>query len=121
MTSQKNVFAELQPWLPSARRCESPNYDDRPEHVKVDLLVIHNISLPAEQFSGECVEQFFCNQLDTAIHPSFADIASMCVSAHFFIRRDGEVVQFVPMDKRAWHAGLSCWNGRERGCAIAVN
>ena len=101
-------------WLPDARTCMSPNYDDRPAGIGIDMLVIHNISLPPEQFSGHCVEQFFCNQLDASAHPYFENIASVRVSSHLFIRRDGELIQFVPLCKRAWHAGVSRWEGRER-------
>ncbi len=76
-------------------------------------MVIHNISLPPGQFEGDCVEQFFCNRLDPEAHPYFAQIAALQVSAHFYIRRDGTLVQFVDMYARAWHAGVSCFQGRE--------
>ncbi len=101
-------------WLPDARRCPSPNCDERPENTVVDLLVIHNISLPPEQFGGCWIEDFFLNQLDPSQHPYFQEIHHLRVSSHFLIRRDGEVLQFVPMHKRAWHAGQSSFLGRDR-------
>lgn len=101
-------------WLPGVRRCPSPNHDARPVGCPVDLLVIHNISLPPDEFGGPWIEDLFLNRLDPDAHPYFADIAGLEVSAHLLIRRDGEVVQFVPLDRRAWHAGASCFEGRER-------
>lgn len=100
-------------WLPDARHCPSPNRDPRPAGGPVDLLVIHNISLPPEQFGGDWIEDLFLNRLDPAAHPYFAEIANLTVSAHLLIRRDGELVQFVPLGERAWHAGQSCFEGRE--------
>jgi len=78
----------------------------------IDLLVIHNISLPPGEFGGPYIEQFFCNALDKGAHPYFQDIATMRVSSHLLIRRDGELVQFVPLQMRAWHAGASCFNAQ---------
>lgn len=101
-------------WLEVARRCPSPNRDDRPGGIRVDLLVIHSISLPPEQFGGPWIEALFQNRLPAAEHPYFATIADLRVSAHLLIRRDGEPVQFVPLDKRAWHAGESSFQGRTR-------
>lgn len=101
-------------WLPGARVVPSPNCDDRPPGVVPDLLVVHAISLPPDAFGGPHVEQLFCNQLKPEDHPYFATIHTLRVSAHFFIRRDGELIQFVPCQRRAWHAGVSCWQGRER-------
>lgn len=101
-------------WLPQARRCPSPNQDARPAGCPVDLLVIHNISLPPDQFGGPWIEDLFLNRLDPDAHPYFASIADLRVSAHLLIRRDGEVVQFVPLSARAWHAGQSCFAGKER-------
>jgi len=101
-------------WLPGARRCPSPNQDERPAGCPVDLLVIHNISLPPDEFGGPWIEDLFLNRLDPNAHPYFADIAQLTVSAHLLIRRDGELVQFVPLSARAWHAGASCHDGRER-------
>lgn len=101
-------------WLKEAKRGESPNRDERPAGETPSLIVVHAISLPPDQFGGCGVEQLFTNCLDPAEHPYYATIHELRVSAHFFIRRDGEVIQFVSADDRAWHAGLSCWEGRER-------
>lgn len=92
----------------------SPNCDDRPEDERISLLVIHNISLPPDEFGGEGVIELFTNRLDPAAHPYYETIRDLRVSAHFLIRRDGELVQFVPCELRAWHAGVSSWKGRER-------
>jgi len=97
---------------PSFRR--SPHFDERPEGEKVSLLVLHSISLPPGEFGGPWIDDLFMGTLDREAHPYFAEIAERKVSAHFVIRRDGSVIQYVPADKRAWHAGASCWNGRER-------
>lgn len=97
-----------------ARYVESPNADARPSGSPCELVVIHNISLPPRVFAGDAVERLFTNRLPADEHPSFADIASLRVSAHFFLRRDGELVQFVPCERRAWHAGVSRWWSRER-------
>jgi len=101
-------------WTRRARRVPSLNHDRRPEATPVDLLVIHHISLPAGQFSGDAIEQLFTNRLDTASNPAFLSLAGVRVSAHFLIRRRGELIQFVSGDDRAWHAGQSCFQGRER-------
>lgn len=101
-------------WLTGARRVPSPNQDARPPGESVRLLVIHNISLPPGEFGGPGVEHLFTNRLDPGAHPYFATIKDLRVSAHFFIRRDGELVQFVSCGARAWHAGASNWHGRER-------
>lgn len=100
-------------WWAGARRVESPNFGLRPEGCPVSLVVLHSISLPPGRFGGPYVEQFFTNRLDPGAHPYFAGIAALQVSAHFFVRRDGEVVQFVSGDARAWHAGRSIWQGRD--------
>lgn len=99
-------------WLDGVRRVPSPHFGARPEGAVIDLLVIHNISLPPGEFGGPWVEQLFCGQLDPMAHPYFAAVAGNPVSAHLFIRRDGETVQFVDLWQRAWHAGRSCWQGR---------
>ena len=101
-------------WLRSARRVVSPNYDERPPGTEISLVVIHAISLPPGHYGGSAVERFFTNTLAGEGHPFFAEIAQMQVSAHFFIRRWGEVVQFVSCQHRAWHAGISAWQGRQR-------
>jgi N-acetyl-anhydromuramoyl-L-alanine amidase len=92
----------------------SPNQDERPQPAKVDMIVIHNISLPPEQYGGHGIMQLFTNQLDPQEHPYYAEIAHLKVSSHFLIRRTGELLQFVSCHQRAWHAGLSQWQGRER-------
>lgn len=91
----------------------SPNCDDRPPGA-IELLVIHNISLPPGEFGGDGVQRLFTNTLDVAAHPYYSTIAELKVSAHFFVRRDGRVIQFVPCLKRAWHAGESCWQSKFR-------
>lgn len=101
-------------WLAHAEPVPSPNQDTRPSGEAIRLLVIHAISLPPGEFGGNAVQAFFTNRLDPAAHSYFATIADRRVSAHFFIRRDGHLIQFVSGDARAWHAGASCWRGRER-------
>lgn len=91
----------------------SPNFDARPAPI-IDLLVIHSISLPPGIYGGDEVERLFTNQLQADAHPYFAQIAGLRVSSHFYIRRDGTLVQFVSCLQRAWHAGLSSWQGRQR-------
>jgi AmpD protein len=98
--------------LSIARWIPSPNADQRPEGTEPDLLVIHNISLPPGRFGGPWIEQLFLNQLDASADPFFASIAALRVSAHLLIRRDGELLQFVELGRRAWHAGRSSFQGR---------
>jgi AmpD protein len=100
-------------WLTQARRVPSPNWDDRPPGTGVDLLVIHGISLPPGEFGGPWIDALFRNRLDPAAHPYFRRIARLRVSSHLLIRRDGELVQYVDLRRRAWHAGASCFRGRE--------
>ena len=100
--------------VPAARQVVSPNCDARPETTAITLAVIHGISLPPGDYGGPHIEALFTNALDAAHHPYFNEIAELRVSAHFLIRRDGELVQFVACDARAWHAGASCWQGKER-------
>jgi len=100
-------------WLMSARHCPSPNHGARPDGARIDLVVIHSISLPPGEYGGPEVEQLFTNALNWQAHPYFEQIQGMEVSAHFFIRRDGELVQFVDVEARAWHAGASHWQGRD--------
>jgi AmpD protein len=99
-------------WLASARRVASPNCDDRPCVEEPSLIVIHCISLPPGEFGSDAVDRLFTNRLDPSAHPFFAEIFHLRVSAHLFIRRDGSLVQYVPFDRRAWHAGLSSYQGR---------
>ena len=93
---------------------DSPNHDARPAGVEISLVVLHSISLPPGEYGGDGIERLFTNRLDPAAHPYFADIHALKVSSHFLVRRDGEVVQFVPVERRAWHAGASSWRGRSR-------
>ena len=101
-------------WYRFAHRVDSPNFGPRPEGAQVDLIVVHSISLPPGVYGGDEVRQLFTNTLDWDAHPYFQQIRGAQVSAHFFIRRDGELIQFVPCGRRAWHAGASQWQGRER-------
>jgi AmpD protein len=100
--------------LPGVRFVASPNCDDRPAGEAITLLVLHGISLPPGRFGGDAIERLFTNRLDPDAHPYFAGIAHQRVSAHFLVRRSGEVLQFVACGRRAWHAGVSAWRGRER-------
>jgi N-acetyl-anhydromuramoyl-L-alanine amidase len=100
-------------WWAKALRCESPNFGARPTGVAVDLVVLHSISLPPGHYGGDAIERLFTNRLDWDAHPYFATIRGLEVSAHFLIRRDGQVLQFVSCEFRAWHAGASSWRGRE--------
>jgi N-acetyl-anhydromuramoyl-L-alanine amidase len=93
---------------------DSPNQDDRPPGVEITLVVLHSISLPPGEYGGDAIERLFTNRLDPAAHPYFREIRELKVSSHFLIRRDGELVQFVPVARRAWHAGVSSWRGRSR-------
>jgi AmpD protein len=99
-------------WWSGARRRGSPNFGPRPAGAAIELLLIHSISLPPGQFGGDAVERLFTNRLDWDAHPCYAQIRGLRVSAHFFVRRDGSLVQFVSCDERAWHAGESSWRGR---------
>jgi AmpD protein len=99
-------------WLDGALRIASPNCDERPAGETVSLIVVHAISLPPACFGGDAIIRLFTNRLEASAHPFFAQIAGLRVSAHFLIRRDGELIQFVSCRQRAWHAGLSCWQGR---------
>lgn len=98
-----------------ARQVHSPNCDERPSDGIIDLIVVHAISLPPGRYGGPYIDQLFTNSLDRDADPYFAEIADLQVSAHVLIRRDGSVTQYVPFDRRAWHAGQSCFDGRD-GC-----
>jgi N-acetyl-anhydromuramoyl-L-alanine amidase len=100
-------------WLKGVRWVPSPNHDARPEGVLPELVVVHAISLPQCEFGGPWIDDLFSNRLDPEAHPYFREIAHLEVSAHLLIRRDGQLVQYVPFHSRAWHAGASCWQGRE--------
>lgn len=99
--------------LENVRQLPSPNCSERPDGTEVSLLVIHNISLPPGEYGSRCVDKLFCNSLDPQAHPYFAEIAHLRVSAHLLIERDGSITQYVPFDLKAWHAGKSCFSGRE--------
>jgi len=100
--------------LADATFLSSPHFDERPAEIDIDLLVIHCISLPPEQYGSDYVEDFFLGKLDCSLHPYFQKLISVRVSAHVYIKRDGQLIQFVPLDKRAWHAGLSEFAGKSR-------
>ena len=100
--------------MTGARFVASPNYDERPDNEAPSLVVIHGISLPPGEYGGPWIDALFTNSLDPDAHPYFADIYQLRVSSHLLIRRDGELVQYVPLHKRAWHAGVSSYQGRER-------
>lgn len=102
-----------QGWSALARPVPSPNCGPRPAATAVSLVVLHSISLPPGEYGGDDVERLFTNTLDTDSHPYYAGLRGLKVSAHFFLRRDGELLQFVSCDERAWHAGTSQWRGRE--------
>lgn len=99
--------------LADARICLSPNCDERPDQNDINLIVIHNISLPPNEFGGDGIEQLFTNTLNKGEHPFYQEIHQLRVSSHLLIRREGEIVQFVPFHKRAWHAGVSQYLGRD--------
>lgn len=104
---------DAQGLLVGGKYIPSPNCDDRPAGA-IELLVIHNISLPPGEFGGDDVRRLFTNTLDVHAHPYYQTVAGLKVSAHFLVRRDGRIIQFVSCLKRAWHAGESCWQGRSR-------
>ena len=100
-------------WLRRAIRLDSPNFGPRPEQACIDLVVVHSISLPPGQYGGNAVQALFTNHLDWNAHPYYQQICGLEVSSHFYIRRDGELWQFVSCDDRAWHAGRSHYRGRD--------
>lgn len=102
-------------WLEGARRVPSPHCDARPEGAPVDLVLVHGISLPPGEYGGPWIDALFAGRLDPEAHPYFRTLAGLRVSAHLLIRRDGELVQYVPLHRRAWHAGESEFKGR-RAC-----
>lgn len=102
-------------WFSPARALPSPNFGPRPDGVSVSLIVIHSISLPPGEFGGDFVQDLFMNRLDWDAHPYFQQIRGLEVSSHFYVRRDGQLWQFVSADDRAWHAGASCFRGQD-GC-----
>ncbi|MCO4798828.1 MAG: 1,6-anhydro-N-acetylmuramyl-L-alanine amidase AmpD [Colwelliaceae bacterium] len=109
----KTLFPIKDGWLANSEKCISPHFEQR-EHFEVSLLVIHNISLPAKQFGGNYISDLFLGCLDPKAHPSFEEIYQLRVSAHCLIRRDGGIIQYVSFNDKAWHAGVSCYRGREK-------
>ncbi|MHA3893224.1 1,6-anhydro-N-acetylmuramyl-L-alanine amidase AmpD [Acinetobacter sp. GXMZU3951] len=109
---QAPSFQVVEGQLIGATQIPSPNFNLRPEGAKIELVVIHNISLPPSQFGGGYIQQFFQNQLDATVHPYFETIQDLKVSAHLLILRTGEVLQFVNLEQRAWHAGRSSYLGQ---------
>ena len=98
--------------LPGVRQVLSPHWDERPAGVVPALIVVHGISLPPGEYGGPWIERLFCANLPAGAHPYFAEVAALRVSAHLLVRRDGQVLQFVPFTQRAWHAGASSWRER---------
>ncbi|MEM7096951.1 MAG: 1,6-anhydro-N-acetylmuramyl-L-alanine amidase AmpD [Pseudomonadota bacterium] len=121
MTEIADLIDE-QHWLTFARCAPSAHHDERPAQEPIDLVVIHCVSLPEGQFGTGAPERLFLGELDVAEDPSFADLEGMQVAPHLLIDRAGEVVQFVPFDRRAWHAGVSCWQRRQscNGFSIGI-
>ena len=109
----KNKYYLSDHYLTSVRQFLSPNQSTRDTNCVINLLVIHNISLPPGEFGGCHIDDFFCNKLESGLHPFFAEIADVKVSAHLLIDRTGKVTQYVPFNRKAWHAGKSCFAGRE--------
>jgi AmpD protein len=101
-------------WIENIYHNPSPNYDQRPIGTEIELLVIHAISLPPNEFGGQFIDQLFTNSLDVNVNPYFAEIADLRVSSHLLIRRNGDIIQYVSLQQRAWHAGVSNFAGRER-------
>ena len=110
----RSLYVDADGLISAATQIPSPNCDQRPDGTDISLLVIHNISLPPGEFGGRGIVELFTNRLDVSAHPYYATIGAIKVSAHFLIRRDGELVQFVRCPLRAWHAGTSSWRGREQ-------
>lgn len=106
-------MAIQQGWLSTATVCASSHFNDRPAHMPIDMIIIHSISLPPGAFGASHIKDFFCGRLDVAQDPYFETIQALRVSSHLLIDRKGDVTQFVPFDKRAWHAGVSSWQSRE--------
>ena len=107
-------------WFAGATQTASPNFDARPDGTAIELIVIHNISLPPSEFGGHWIDDLFLNRLDPAAHPYFETIHTFEVSSHFLIRRDGTATQYVSCNDRAWHAGASEWRGRTRCNDFAI-
>lgn len=114
MSDAAPLSVDAHGWVREARHAPSPNFEARPAGAVPTLVVVHNISLPPGEFGGDAIESLFLNRLDCDAHPYYqSHLRGVRVSAHFLIRRDGELVQFVSCDERAWHAGVSAWRGRD--------
>jgi N-acetyl-anhydromuramoyl-L-alanine amidase len=111
---ETDFFLDIAGICAGARWVPSPHDDERPEGEAISLVVIHNISLPPGEFGGPYIDDLFLGRLDADAHPFFKEIEGLRVSSHFLIRRDGELVQYVPTELRAWHAGASQWQGRDK-------
>lgn len=107
-------------WLDDVRKVPSPHFDNRPNNITPSLLVIHNISLPPNQFGGKYIDDLFMGTLDPTVHPFFESIKNLRVSAHCLVRRDGEIIQYVSFNNRAWHAGISSYQGKEKCNDFAI-
>lgn len=114
MSEARRVGIDAHGWLPTATLLPSPNFEARPDDIEPTLIVVHNISLPPDEFGGTAIAELFQNRLDHDAHPYYAHLRGLRVSSHFVIRRDGGIEQFVSCDERAWHAGVSNFFGRER-------
>lgn len=114
MRASRALAVDARGYVAAATQIASPNRDARPNETMPSLVIVHGISLPPRTFGGDAVARLFTNTLDASAHPYYAAVAHLRVSAHFFIRRDGMLFQFVPCTERAWHAGVSSWRGRER-------
>ena len=112
-TNSKEMIINAEGFIKDIKYVLSPNHDSRPKDSKINLLVIHNISLPPDQYGGDYIEHFFTNQLNSSIDPYFQKIKNIKVSSHFVINREGNLIQYVSCKNRAWHAGVSEWNGKK--------
>lgn len=110
----KTLSIDAKGWVSEAVHIASPNFDERPKDCNIDMLVLHNISLPPSEYGGNGIIELFTNTLNPEEHPYYAEIYTRKVSSHFLIRRDGQLLQFVSCNDRAWHAGVSKWQERER-------
>lgn len=114
MNAEQAFNIDQNGWCGQATQQPSPNFDARPEDASISLIVIHNISLPPKEFGGAWITDLFLNRLNPEAHPYFATIHTFEVSSHFLIRRDGQLIQYVSTQDRAWHAGASNWRGQTR-------
>ena len=113
ITNSKEMIINAEGFIKDIKHILSPNHDSRPKDSVINLLVIHNISLPPDQYGGDYIEHFFTNQLNSSIDPYFQKIKNIKVSSHFVINREGNLIQYVSCKNRAWHAGVSEWNGKK--------